>query len=145
MKVQQGLPPNIDQIRIYLKDIPLNFVFTYGDTCYIQSNEKFPDHVHAHELIHSKQQGDDPDGWWNRYLIDSEFRLEQELEAYRIQYQWVKQRTKSKFAKDVLFILARDLSNHYGLSISHIEAEAKIRRLQTKDASRVIFSPYGAT
>lgn len=136
MHVKPGLPPNIEQIRAKIGDIPSNFVFTYGDTIYLQANEKLPEHLEIHESVHAIQQGHNPKEWWDKYLADPLFRLEQELEAYRTQYKWVKQRgTPSKYNSQVLFLLAHDLCSHYGLSISHTEAESKIR----KEPGRVIF------
>lgn len=43
----------------------------------------------CHEMTHVLQQGQFPDAWWNSYAIDPEFRYEQELEAYRNQYNYL--------------------------------------------------------
>lgn len=43
--------------------------------------------LRAHERVHCSQQAEDGNAfrWWLRYLTDREFRLEMELEAYRVQ------------------------------------------------------------
>lgn len=69
--------------------------YTYGDTCYTQ-NSPLPKHLEVHERTHTKQQGEDPDGWWERYGDDPLFRYEQELEAYRNQYRYFKSITTNR-------------------------------------------------
>lgn len=44
----------------------------------------------SHEAVHVKQQDGNPDAWWERYFVDVEWRVEQELAAYREQYRTFK-------------------------------------------------------
>jgi hypothetical protein len=36
--------------------------------------------------VHCVRQGSDPDGWWNRYLDDPKYRMEEEVLAHRAEY-----------------------------------------------------------
>jgi hypothetical protein len=130
MNIKQGFPPNIKAIK---KAFPFdaNTVFTYGDDLYIQDHEEkevLP-HLLVHEGVHTVQQGTDPDAWWDKYIADPQFRLEQEIEAYRAQYSFLKSHIITKGHKKVLFKLASDLSSpQYGNLVTHIEAENLIRK-----------------
>jgi len=69
----------------------------YGDT--IHAANPLPPDVDAHERVHLNQQGYTKSGaekWWKRYLDDPPFRYAQELEAYRIQYHYLKSHVKDK-------------------------------------------------
>lgn len=64
-----------------------------------------------HETTHSRQQTQMGAGpWWSRWLDSPEFRLEQEVEAYRAQYRFacglgasrqVRRRLLRQLAKDL--------------------------------------------
>lgn len=110
MKILQENPPFISEARDVFR-LPEGVVFTFGDTLYNPSGRPIDEHLYKHEEEHSRQQGNNPHGWWKRYLSDPAFRASQEIPAYQIQYQSVK-----KIAKDrnklhnYLVKLAKDLS-----------------------------------
>ena len=113
MKILSGqFPPNIDKIKEKL-DITdemiknKKIIFCYGDTVYNPTFSDIPDHQIAHEQVHVRQQQNKPDEWWELYLNDVDFRLSQEIEAYKAQYQYVK-----RFIKD------RNLLNKYALTFA---------------------------
>ena len=85
MQVVSDWPPNIEDIR---KVFTINdtTVFCYGDTLYNPNSCPLDKPILAHEELHSRQQGDDPKAWWDKYLSDIPFRTEQELAAYQIQF-----------------------------------------------------------
>ncbi len=62
--------------------------YTYGDVCY--TPQPLSKDLEKHEAVHTKQQGNDPDAWWDKYGEHAEFRYSQELEAYRVQYRYFK-------------------------------------------------------
>lgn len=106
-----------------------NTVFTYGDVIYNPNGGKIDQTLMKHEETHSKQQGNDPKGWWKRYLADVDFRLEQEVEAYRVQYQEAKKliRDRNKLF-NFLIMIAKDLSGElYGNALSFQDAMEKIK------------------
>jgi hypothetical protein len=86
-KIVKGFPPNIDELRARFNPPP-GTVFAYGDTIYSPANVNLSADLIAHETTHFAQQARSggPEAWWRRYIDDPQFRLEQELEAYRAQY-----------------------------------------------------------
>ena len=67
-------------------------IFTYGDTIYNPGDVPISDDLIVHEETHAKQQNhNDEDAalWWGKYLRDPEFRVEQEVEAYANQYNFL--------------------------------------------------------
>lgn len=131
IEIIESLPPNYEDI---IKAIPAvkdieNVVFTYGSKIYNPDKGHVPDHLMVHESVHTRQQGEDPDVWWYRYLKDIEFRFEQELEAYSIQYAFILKTIKDRnIQSKLLFGLAQDLKSPlYGMDMSHGEGESKIR------------------
>lgn len=90
MKISRSFPPNFADIVKVLPAVRKKptIVFTYGDTIYAPGrNVVVDDHLVAHEEVHQRQQSEmGVEKWWKKYLEDSSFRLEQELEAYRTQF-----------------------------------------------------------
>lgn len=128
MKTIIGFPPNYEKIaQVFdIKDKPV--VFTYGDALYDPQGGVISVDLMVHELTHHVQQADNPEAWWDKYLEDKEFRLAQEIEAYRNQYKYLFSTTKDrgrhfKFGMK----LAGDLSSEiYGRIIGKLEAYSKI-------------------
>jgi len=78
-------------------DFKKGIVFTYGDV--IHSAVEIPKDLMVHELTHVRQQREfdgGKDAWWEKYLADPKFRTAQELEAYRAQWQWIKNNVKDR-------------------------------------------------
>jgi len=123
MKIKNKYPPNIDKIREKFPNLPSGVVFTYGEVIYAPFGKVTSD-LRVHEKTHTKQQGDDPDGWWDKYLADEKFRLKQEAEAYRNQYRFYRETCKVKSRiRPFLEKIANDLSGKiYGNIISFDEA-----------------------
>lgn len=129
MKIVTGYPPNIDEIRRTFGAKALDGAcFTYGDSVYVPSGVSLPKSVEAHEAIHIRQQGDRPETWWGQYLIDPQFRLAQELEAYRAQYQYLVTNENRNYRRAALTKISKDLGGHlYGNIISAAQAKEAIR------------------
>ena len=113
-KVWKGtFPKNLDDI-----------CYTYGDACY--TNNPLSRDLVKHEEVHSKQQareGMTPDLWWQNYGDSEEFRYEQEVEAYNVQYNYLKASVGERKAFSAVKIMAKDLSSEmYGLSVSYEKA-----------------------
>ena len=88
MKVVNDFPPNIELIAQVFR-LSGREIFAYGDTIYNPSGGNVSRSLLAHEMVHSVQQGTDPDAWWDRYLVDPPWRFQQELEAHRAEYRHV--------------------------------------------------------
>lgn len=86
MKVLNERPPNFDQI---VAAFPLagshGVIFAYGSIIYNPTGIVVTAGLRAHENVHREQQGDDPEGWWSRYIEDTDFRLAQEIPAHEIE------------------------------------------------------------
>jgi hypothetical protein len=127
MKVSDQLPPNFGDISAKFNIAGLNAVFTYGDTLYNPTGLEISDDLMVHEEVHAKQQVN-PEEWWGRYLTDPEFRIEQELEAYRAQYASLKDRPRPE-RRWYLREFAKNLSSRlYGGVINKAKAEELIKQ-----------------
>lgn len=126
MKVVTDYPPNYELLKATFKLQP-NVVFTYGDTLYNPGGGVLEEHLMVHEETHAKQQSN-ADSWWKRYIEDKEFRLSQELEAYRAQYQYLLEHNDRAYRRRVLRQISKDLSGGiYGNLLSQAEAKALIK------------------
>lgn len=89
MKLKMDLPPNIKRIDETFGVLPQlkrgsHIFFCYGDTIYCPNGlNAITDAIRFHhEPVHCKQQGSDPEGWWEKYCSDREFRLNEEIPAH---------------------------------------------------------------
>ena len=129
MKIVFENPPIID----FIKNSGLNpnerTIFAYGDTIYAPSGETPPQDLIVHEETHSRQQGDNPEAWWYRYATEPYFRLDQEVEAYAMQYKFICKKVTDKNQRfRILMQLANVLSSPvYGSMVSTMGAHNMIK------------------
>jgi hypothetical protein len=120
MKIENGkYPPNYKQIVAAIPEVAKNpnIIFTYGSTLYVPNRSPIPFHLKAHEETHvSEQLMMGVDNWWAEYLLNPRFRLEQELLAYRAQYQAMRKKHSPRYQiESVLLKISADLSGEmYG-------------------------------
>lgn len=128
MNIRYEYPPNIEKIRAAFT-LHKGIVFTYGDTIYNPDGGDINEPLMRHEELHTKQQGDDPEAWWDRYLIDAQWRATQELAAYRVQYKAVRKLYLDRnYRHKYLTKLASDLSGAmYGNCMSFSAAMKAIK------------------
>lgn len=130
-EIIEDYPPNIDTIRQYLNSTP-EAIYAYGDKIYNPAKIPVYEDVVEHEKVHIKQQSEyaTPDLWYTKYLLDKDFRLGQELEAYSTQYFYLKDKLliPNRNLKEALHEMAHALSHDYGLNISYNEAESRIKK-----------------
>lgn len=129
VKVKEEFPPNIDKIREAGIQLSGKEIFAYRKTIYNPSGGQLTKWLVAHEKVHFKQQGDDTEGWWDRYLVDIDFRLDQELEAHRAEYKhfcyvYKSREQRVRFLSEIALRLSGPL---YGGKISHLGAMGAIR------------------
>lgn len=113
-QVKKENPPHgiAEECAIYFNLDGRKPIFTFGDTIYNPHNGLIDQALYAHETVHTNQQGNEPLAWWKRYFVDKRFRFEQELQAYRVQYRWIKRTVKDKNTQTkILLQLADDLSS----------------------------------
>ena len=122
-------PPIYDKILQAGMQPTDNAIYTYGDTIYNRSGGSITPDLMIHEETHCIQQGNDPDGWWDRYLNDGLFRIQQEVEAYANQYKFICQIQKDRNRRDkVLRNMATILSSPtYGSIIGSSAAYKMIK------------------
>ena len=132
MKIINEMPPQalLDRIHGAGMTPSATTVYTYGDILYVPSGRPVPDDLMVHEETHVEQQGSTPDAWWDRYLIDPYFRLQQELEAYANQYAYLCTIHRDRNQRSrILTDLARILSGPvYGEMVSSSDAYGMIKK-----------------
>lgn len=117
-------PPNIEDIKKVFT-LPKIVIFTYGNAIYNPANVPIDLALMAHEQTHSiQQEKDGPEKWWKKYLIDKDFRLAQEVQAYQVQYRYYCNEVKDRNRRyRFLNSIAGDLASEmYGNIISKSEA-----------------------
>ncbi len=130
MKIVESYPPNWQLIKIAL---PLcersEPIFSFGGVIYNPFKRVITKDLEVHEGVHEVQQGINPTGWWNQYLTDSAFRLQEEIEAYGVQLAYFKKNANNgKLTEWLWYKMAEALSGEtYGNLISLAEAKSKIR------------------
>lgn len=95
-------------------------IFAYDNTIYT-SNELPTDFI-EHEKVHLRQQNTiGADNWVSLYMRNPEFRLKQEVEAYKYQLSCIKDKNKrSKALTEFIKILASEM---YGNMVNLEEAK----------------------
>lgn len=127
MKYSDQKPPNWEKL-VALFGVDWKYtVVTWGDTVHA-ARPLTPD-LEVHEAVHVRQQAEiGVMAWWKRFYEDPAFRLEQELEAYRAQFEFIR---KCSNDRNQIFKIrdriASDLAGHiYGNCISYEDAFKKI-------------------
>ena len=137
MKILIEKPPNYEELKKIFNIEKSRSVYAYNDIIYNPEGIPLQDHVILHEDVHFKQQKEvgGAEAWWSRYIDNTQFRLDQEIEAYRVQYKFIKNHPniKSKNKENFLDKIASDLSSSiYGNIIKHNEAKCKIKNYDIK-------------
>lgn len=89
MKVLVRRPPNFDAI---LARFPMAFravLFAYGDVIYNPHGVRIPPELFVHEGVHGARQlayAGGVEAWWEHYLADSAFMIEEEALAHVAEY-----------------------------------------------------------
>lgn len=136
MKIINERPPIWDRaIKTFKFHPSLRVVFAWGDVIYNPNNAYMSGDLIMHESVHGLQQKaiGGPEIWWDRYLVDAKFRLEQEIEAYGAQWRWLRL-NKGRQAYIIRERILGDLSGPlYGNVISKEEAAAAIEEASMRD------------
>lgn len=135
MEIVEEWPPNKEKIeKVFPREVldERKPVFSYGGRIYNPYKTKITPDLHVHEAAHFHQQKNDVEKWWDTYLSDEQFRLEQETEAYVTQYKFIKQSLPNKAVKWYLDKFAESLSGPlYGNLLTQEQAHTKIRKSST--------------
>ena len=131
MRIVHGhYPPNYKKIADALAPGP-NAIFCYGESIYIPGGFDIPPWLEAHEAVHSRQQravGIEP--WWDRYIVDPEWRFAQELEAHRMEWRvFIDGKPTRPQRRHMIKILSRRLSGPlYGNIVTRAAARRAIEK-----------------
>lgn len=123
-------PPNYDEI---VAAIPAaknyGVFFAFGNRIFNPDNVSLDASLIAHERVHGDRQGDDPRGWWRRYLDDQQFRFAEELIAHCIEWQHVRDNggTRNERRAALAMIAKRLSSPLYGSLVSFESAKRMIK------------------
>ncbi len=79
MKIIHEEPPNHAAIIARFGKLKNGVIFTYGDTIYSPTAQEISRNLEVHETVTMRQQGDDPEVWWDRYLLDDKLNLIQKI------------------------------------------------------------------
>ncbi len=126
MNIINDWPPNIDELREHFP-ITDSVIFTYSPNVYVPSGTPLTPALEEHEKVHLNQQKDNPDVWWRYYLMDVQFRYEQELEAHRVEWRVFKQYNRDRNQRaDYLQQISRRLAGplyNTGRSLADVRKE----------------------
>lgn len=123
MKFSKEIPPIYAKLHVMFGvNWSDGLVITYGDTVYCASD--LSEDLKVHEGVHVIQQEKmDKDVWWDKYLSDVKFRLEQETAAYLAQAQYIKANMNRHDRRSRLHKIADDMVRMYGGMCSKEQAE----------------------
>lgn len=129
MPIIEDYPPNYDKIKAVFPDLEASLpLFCYNGSIYNPFKVKVYPDLHVHERVHVLQQGDNTEGWYDKYLSDLQFRLDQEIEAYGVQYKFLSGTLPSKILKQALHGISTSLAGPlYGNLLTYNQAESKVR------------------
>lgn len=85
-----------------------------------------PEQKYVHEKVHLDRQKVMGVGeWWGKYLSDEAFRLNEEVLAYRVEAEWIKNNIATRNERrHLLNIIYSDLASYvYGNIISESESK----------------------
>lgn len=100
-------------------------VITYGDTIYCKFD--ISEDLKIHEAVHVRQQSElGIKEWWDKYLVDGEFRLAQETEAYQAQIKWANENYNRSKRKELRKHIIKCMTTLYGDMCTKEEAEKLI-------------------
>ncbi len=136
VKIIIDRPPVWDAVCQMINGIPRSAIFAWGDTIYNPEGAVLPDFLIEHEMVHMRQQKlvGGPEKWWDRYINDPYFRIDQEAEAYAKQYEcmcetYIDRNQRHSILRTLAFTLAGPL---YGSIISPSKAMKLIRDARPK-------------
>lgn len=99
MKILVEYPPNIEAIASAFPDAvkSRSVIFAYRGDIYNPFDLPIGPQNVAHEQVHFVQQKEiGTETWWRAYIADPEFRVAQEIPAYRAEYNYIKDHTNDR-------------------------------------------------
>ncbi len=129
MEILIEQPPILDKILKAGMKPQKTTIFAYKGKIYNPSGVDIPADILVHEEVHLKRQEGAEDDWYDKYLTDKEFRLNEEILAFREQYKFYCEMVRDRNLRArYLHSLAKNLSSEvYGGIIKLDEAINKLK------------------
>lgn len=89
MRVIKAFPPNYKEVNAAFNVRGKPVIFCYGNVIYNPMSTAVGPELIAHERVHSVRQGNSPANWWRRYIDSPEFRLNEEIPAHQVEFQFL--------------------------------------------------------
>lgn len=125
-------PPNFEAIAAVFPGARGDgIIFAYGTKIFNPSGTPLPPEIIQHELVHCERQvAQGVEVWWDQYLIDGDFRYEEELLAHRAEYQtlcarYPERKNRRRALEHVAKKLAAPL---YGRMVTVNQAKCALKR-----------------
>ena len=130
IQIVVGYPPLWDELNAAFNIGRQNVVFAWGDRIYNPNNTKLHSSILSHESVHCERQGGgDPERlalWWQAYIHDPRFRLEEEIPAHRAEYHACLNGDRNQRSRALHFVAGKLASPLYGGLITQREAMSAI-------------------
>lgn len=138
MEIVKGYPPNIKEIEKVFNLKGKKPIFAYSPILYAPMGGDLDHPTIIHEQTHFLQQGNDPKAWWDLYINNQDFRIEQESEAYSNQFQTFKKiiKDRNKQAEYLHKLATQFSSDLYGNVLEYSEALKLIKNYQVTRISK---------
>lgn len=126
MQLVRAQPPNYADIAAVFDVRGKPVLFAYGDLIYapVGTTEVLP-HLMAHESEHGvRQKIVGVQQWWDRYLSDTQFRLDEEKLGHIAEYRWLVDHSsgRQERRKHLSHVAARLSSSLYRYPLTKDEA-----------------------
>ena len=105
-------PPNYaDIVKVFPGASSMDVIFAYAPDIYIPSGRPLPPSLIAHEGVHVERQLEmGVEAWWARYLVDVQFRYNEELLAHRAEYRVIIEGASRQVRRSALKMVAKRLT-----------------------------------
>lgn len=138
MKIIRAYPPNFGAIKKafpYVAGRP-GILYAWGDRIYNPTGVSIVPWVRDHEQVHGESQmrlGSSVKSWWDLYLHDPQFRLQEEILAHQQEWQTYQKTKGTTWGEDYLYLIAKRLSSPlYGSMTTYDEAVKAIQNGDTR-------------
>lgn len=127
MKVVHERPPIWDKAVAVFGQLPNEVIFAWGNVIFCPGGGDVSPSLRAHEAVHGVRQNGDPQGWWDRYLADPDFRLAEEIPAHRAEFRRAIRNLSATEQHKVLARIANRLASPlYGGLVDYAGARSAI-------------------
>lgn len=131
--IQVAYPPIMDKIEQTFGALRGRAIlYAWGEYVFNPMGVLIPKQLMFHEWVHGQRQGKNPEGWWEVYMADTDFRLREEILAHRGEYDafcmlYKDRNVRSNYLTKVARKLASPL---YGSMVSFMQAKKVIEALR---------------